>query len=164
MDSGWFSAKEQACQGKRYSRHRLDPWVRTIPWRRAWQPTPIFLRACPGGSDGKESACNAEDPGSLSGSGRSPGEENGRLLQYSRLNNPMDRGSWQSTIHRVTDSWTRLDNWAHTHKLDEDKVWKVDLAVSWKLRRFCYRRSQMRLMVLSSHEEEIKLILHCWSE
>ena len=86
-------------------------------------------------------------------------------LQYSRLNNPIDRGSWQSTIHRVTDSWTRLNNWARTHKVDEYEVWKVDLAVSWKLRKFCYRRSQMGLMVLSSHEEEVKLtLLHCWSE
>ena len=45
----------------------------------------------PGGSDGKESACNAGDSGSISGSGRSPGEGNGNPLQYSRLENPMDR-------------------------------------------------------------------------
>ena len=46
----------------------------------------------PGGSDGKESACNAEYPGSILGSGRSSGEGNGNLLQYSCLKNPMDRG------------------------------------------------------------------------
>ena len=45
----------------------------------------------PGGSDGKESACNVGDPGSIPGSGRSPGEGNGNPLQYSRLENPMDR-------------------------------------------------------------------------
>ena len=48
----------------------------------------------PGGSDGKEPACNAGDPGSLSGSGRSPGEGNGNSLQYSCLKNPMDSRAW----------------------------------------------------------------------
>ncbi len=47
-----------------------------------------------GDSDGKESACNAGDPGSIPGSGRSPGEGNGNPLQYSCLENPMDRGAW----------------------------------------------------------------------
>ena len=44
----------------------------------------------PGGSEGKASACNAGDPGTIPGSGRSPGEENGNPLQYSYLENPMD--------------------------------------------------------------------------
>ena len=48
----------------------------------------------PDGSDGKESACNAGDPGSISELGRSPGEENGNPLQYSCLENSMDRGTW----------------------------------------------------------------------
>ena len=56
----------------------------------------------PGGSDSKESACNAGDLGSIPGSGRSPGEENGNLLQYSCLGNPMDRGVWRATVHGVT--------------------------------------------------------------
>ena len=50
-------------------------------------------------SDGKESACNAEDPGLIPGSGRSPGEGNGNLLQYSCLESSMDRG-----VHGVTKS------------------------------------------------------------
>ena len=58
------------------------------------------------GSDGKESTCNAEDLGSISGSGRTPGEENGYLLQYSCLGNPMDRGAWQATVNGVAESWT----------------------------------------------------------
>ena len=45
-------------------------------------------------SDGKESACNVGDPGSISGLGRSPGEGNGNPLQYSCLENPVDRGGW----------------------------------------------------------------------
>ena len=48
-----------------------------------------------GGSDSKESACDAEDLGSIPGSGKSPGEGNGHLLQYSCLENPMDRGAWR---------------------------------------------------------------------
>ena len=50
----------------------------------------------PGGSAGKESACNAVDPGSIPGSGRSPGEGNRYPLQYSGLENFMDRGVWQA--------------------------------------------------------------------
>ena len=56
------------------------------------------LRAFPGGSEGKESACNAGDPGSISGLGRSPGEGNGNQLQYSCLETSMDRGAWWDTV------------------------------------------------------------------
>ena len=52
-------------------------------------------------SVGKESACNAGDLGSIPGSGRCPGEENGHPLQYSCLENPMDRGAWRATVHGV---------------------------------------------------------------
>ena len=60
----------------------------------------------PGSSDGKESVCNAEAPGSIPGSGRSPGEENGNLLQYSCLENPTDRGVWCTAVHAVAESDT----------------------------------------------------------
>ena len=60
----------------------------------------------PGGSEGKASACGARDPGSIPGLGRSPGERNGNPLQYSCLENPMDRGAWWATVHRVAKSWT----------------------------------------------------------
>ena len=53
-----------------------------------------LIMGFPGGSDGKESACNAGDPGSIPGLGKSPGEENGNPLHYSCLENPMDRGAW----------------------------------------------------------------------
>ena len=52
----------------------------------------------PGGSDSKEYACNSGDPGLIPGSGRSPEEGNGNSLQYSCLENPMDRGAWQVTV------------------------------------------------------------------
>ena len=55
----------------------------------------------PGSSAGKESACNAGDPGSVPGSGRCPGEGSGNLLQYSCLENPMDGGAWWGTVHGV---------------------------------------------------------------
>ena len=53
----------------------------------------------PGGSDGKASASNAGDPSSIPGLGRSPGEENGNPLQYSCLENYVDRGAWQAVVH-----------------------------------------------------------------
>ena len=55
----------------------------------------------PGGSAGKESACSVGDLGLIPGLGRSPGEGNGNPLQYSCLENPMDRGAWQATVHGV---------------------------------------------------------------
>ena len=60
----------------------------------------------PGGSDGKESACNVGDTSSISESGRSPGEGNGNPLQYSCLENPMDGGAWRATVHGVAESDT----------------------------------------------------------
>ena len=68
----------------------------------------------PGGSSGKESACNAGDPCSILGSGRSPGEGNGNPLQYSCLENPMDRGAWQGTVHGSAKSWTGLSDITHS--------------------------------------------------
>ena len=64
----------------------------------------------PCGSDGKESACNTGDLGSISGSGRSPGERNGNPLQYSCLENLMDRGAWQTIVREVTNNQTWLSN------------------------------------------------------
>ena len=57
---------------------------------------------------GKESICQARDTGSIPGLGRSAGEGNGNTLQYSCLGNPMDRGIWRATVHRVAKSQTRL--------------------------------------------------------
>ena len=67
----------------------------------------------PGGSDGKEFACNTGGLGSMSRSGRSPGEGNGKPLQYSCLENSMDRGAWRATVQGVTKSWTQLSDQAH---------------------------------------------------
>ena len=64
----------------------------------------------PGGSEGKASACNAGDLGSILGSGRSPGEGNSNPLQYSCLENPMDQQAWQTIVHGITKSWTQLSD------------------------------------------------------
>ena len=60
----------------------------------------------PGGSDGKESACNVGDLGSVAGLGRSPQEGNGYPLQYPCLENSMDRGAWWATVHGFAKSQT----------------------------------------------------------
>ena len=70
---------------------------------------PEFL-SFPGGSAGKESACNVGDLGSIPGLGRSSEEGNDYSLQYSCLESSMDRGAWQATVHGVTKSQTQLSN------------------------------------------------------
>ena len=68
----------------------------------------------PGGSDGKESACNIGDLGSIPGLGRSPGADNGNPLQSSCLGSPMDRGAWRATVHGVAKNLTQLSDY-HFH-------------------------------------------------
>ena len=74
----------------------------------------FLVQIIPGVSDGKESACNAGDPGLMPGSERSPGKMNGNPLQCSGLENSMDRGGWQaqSMGHKESDMTERL---THTH-------------------------------------------------
>ena len=70
--------KKPACQCRRYKRFRFNSWVRKIPWRRKWHPTPASPVGFPSGSEGKEFACNAgdtRDTDSIPGSGRSLEEE-----------------------------------------------------------------------------------------
>ena len=68
-----------------------------------------------GSSDGKESACNLEEPDSIPGSGRSPGGGPGNPLQYSCLENPTVWGPWRNTVHGVAKSLTWLKQLTHTH-------------------------------------------------
>ena len=94
----------------RFGRVQLfaSPWTvaRLAPLSMGVSPYGGF----PGGSDGKESVCNAGDQGLIPGSGRFPGEENGNPLQYSCLENSMDRGARLATVHGVTKSQTRLSD------------------------------------------------------
>ena len=68
----------------------------------------VYLWGFHAGSDGKESVCSVGNLGSIPGWGRPPGGGRGNPLQYSCLGNPMDRGAWRATVHRVTKSRTRL--------------------------------------------------------
>ena len=68
----------------------------------------VAYKEVPGGSDHKESTCNVRDMDSLPGLGRPPGGGNGNPLQYSSLENPMDRGAWRGTVHSVAQSQTQL--------------------------------------------------------
>ena len=83
----------------------IDSLLVKFPWRRGRLPTPVFL-GFPVGSHSKESVLNEGDPGLIPGSGRCPGEENGNPLQYSCLENAMDRGAWWATVYGVTKSRT----------------------------------------------------------
>ena len=74
----------------------------------------MYEEGFPGGSDGKESACNAGDLGSMPESRRSPGEGNGYPLQYTCLGNPTDRGTGEAKVHGVAESGTRLSDY-HFH-------------------------------------------------
>ena len=102
--------------------HIVPPPGCTLSSASPGHPHPRFLyqaefylpfKGFPNGSVGKESACNAGDTGDaglIPGSGRSPGGGNDNLLQYSSLENPMDRGAWRATVHGITKSQTRLSN------------------------------------------------------
>ena len=90
-----------AVHGLTKTQTRLSNW--TELWAR-------FQFIFPDGSDDEESACNAGDPDSIPGLGRSPGEGNGNPLQYSCLKNPMDRGAWQATVQQVTKIWTGMSD------------------------------------------------------
>ena len=79
-----------------------------------------------GGSVVKNPPANAGDASSLPMWERSPGEENGNPVQYSCLENPMDRGAWRATVHGVAKSWTRLSDCTHVYTCNgkETEKWK----------------------------------------
>ena len=80
----------------------LPKWLYHVAFQIAMNETCYCSSGFPHSSVGKESACSAGDLGLIPGSGRSPGGGNGNPLQYSCLDNPMDRRAWQATVHRVT--------------------------------------------------------------
>ena len=88
----------------------------------------------PGGGSGTEpvNARDLRDTGSIPGSERSPGEGNGSPLQYSCLENPMDRGAWWTMVHRVTKSWTQLNDFAQGNiEKQMEYLVCVTVSVSW---------------------------------
>ena len=76
------------------------------------------MEGLPGSSEGKATACKAGDADSIPGSGRSPGEGNGNPLQYSCLENLMDGGAWQATVHGVAKSRTRQSDFTFTYYME----------------------------------------------
>ena len=86
----------------------LDPLI-SLLWLGSVKGKGLLGSGFPGSSNGKESACNAGDLGSVPGLRRSLGEGNSYPLQYSFLENPVNRGAWWATVHGVTKSWTRLN-------------------------------------------------------
>ena len=98
---------------------QFDSWVGKIPWRRVRLPTTVFLDF-PGGSDGKESACNAGDPALIPGLGRSPGGGHGNPLQDSCLENPHAQRSlagYSPWGHQELDTTERLSTAQHIREM-----------------------------------------------
>ena len=87
-------------------------WSNTVNLRKRKYIPHVWMEIFPGGLDGKESACNVGDLGSIPDLGRSPGGGHSNSLQYSCLENLMDRGVWWATVHGISKSQTWL---THTH-------------------------------------------------
>ena len=107
----------------------------------------------PGGSDGKESSWKAGDLSLIPGLGRSPGGQHDNPLQYSGLENPLDKGVWRAIVHRVTQSRTRL-KWLSSSSrfvpnMTSSKFWEccfifaVENVVSFNSYNFMYFRSKL---------------------
>ena len=88
--------KQFFAQKKKKKKKTLGRWDYEVAWKKAESSE---SKGFPHSSVGKESACNAEDLGSIPGSGKPSGEGNGNPLQYSCLENPMDRGAWWAKVH-----------------------------------------------------------------
>ena len=95
----------------------------------------VYNTGFPHSSVGNESACSTGDPSSIPGLGRSPGEGNGNPLQYSCLENPMDRGAWWAAVHGVAKSRTRLSDFTftfHFHALENEMATHSSI-LAWRM-------------------------------
>ena len=131
---------------------RVCPPVWKIPWRRNRLPTPVFL-GFPGGSDSKESACNAGDLGSIPGFGRSPGGGHGNPLQYSCLENPHGQRSLLSYSPwgcKVRHNWSNLAQ----HSIEWFAFCYPTKRISFKV---CYK---CKLIVSMAFEKNQRKLYH----
>ena len=103
---------DRAMLSKSFIQFSVDGWGCVPSLLFTWGQT--MVGGFPGSSDGKASAYNVGDPGSIPGLGRSPGEANGNPLQYSCLENPMGRGACQATVHGVAKSQAWLSDFIHS--------------------------------------------------
>ena len=100
----------------------------------------------------KNPPANAGNASSIPGLGRSPGVGNGKALQYSCLENPMDRGAWWVIVHGVTKSWTQLSMHTHTDAVTAKGENKILLCIVFK-----------NYFIIKQHPQNIpiKIFLHC---
>ena len=91
----------RGCSGG--TRSKAGHFVKNLNFRSDNQEITFLVQRFPGDSDSKESTCNAGDLGSNPGLARSPGGGHGNPVQYSCLENPMDKGAWQAIVHEVTE-------------------------------------------------------------
>ena len=123
----------------------------------------------PGGASGKESACNTGDAGSIPGSGRSPEGGHGNPLQYSCLENPMDRGAWWTIVHGVTKSWTLLKWLSMMHTLFSEMFNVADLIHFYfivyfiKIRTFSYSTTVWWLKIRKLNVDATLIICRSFS-
>ena len=111
----WASLWHWQLKGWKECESRVYTWIPLLTGRYLRNPWLLFdgpfqsaFLGFPGGVSGKESTCQARDLGFIPGLRRSPGGGHGNILQYSCLENPMDRGAWLATVCRVARSQTRL--------------------------------------------------------
>ena len=122
----------------------LKLWLgeRGEEWSRPRKGDKYECRGFPGGSLGKEPTCNAgnaRDAVSVPGLGWSPGGGHGYPLQYSCLENPMDRGAWRGTVHRVTKIRHCWRDWAPMRRTWATAMWKLAEKSVWLGRINCRR-------------------------
>ena len=119
----------------------------------------------PGDSVVKNPPANAGDTGLIPGSGRSPGEGHSNLLLYFCLGNPMNRGTWQATVHWVAKSQTRLSNWAckHTQWLKYCIRNSTFVILRWNKQFLCFQHRATVEAVLRDKEGKavLRVLLMC---
>ena len=110
------------------------------------------------GSISKESACKAGDPGSIPGSGKSPGEGNGNPLQCSFLENPRDRGAWWATVCGVAQSRTRLKRLSSSSSRCVDMLLEISFSFFSILLRNC---GYSHLILLLLYIQSFQVVVSC---